>query len=234
MRLVPVVVGGLFPLSAWLYREHLRRVEVVALALLLAVEPVLFYYSRFMRNDATVAALAFQRDHLLTRDMAVTALLVSDPAQPPVLAMRWIPALAQMFLGLLLPFVLALVAIPLESFIHSARSVLGGIAVGVLRLTAYLLRLLGQAADALARLLVRIYDLLIFLPLALEHGARSALQRTPSTEGNAPNAPPSASPAVKDAPVRRGRQRSGQGKAATGDGDEQAGDGSSEEAEART
>jgi uncharacterized protein (TIGR03663 family) len=59
MRLVPAVVGGLFPLSAWLYREHLRRVEVVALAVLFAVEPLLFYYSRFMRNDVLVAAFAF-------------------------------------------------------------------------------------------------------------------------------------------------------------------------------
>jgi len=59
MRLVPAVVGGLLPLSAWLYREHLREVEVVALAGLLAVEPALFYYSRFMRNDVLVAAFAF-------------------------------------------------------------------------------------------------------------------------------------------------------------------------------
>ena len=58
-RLVPAIVGGLFPLSAWLYREHLRRVEVVALAALFAVEPILFYYSRFMRNDVLVAAFAF-------------------------------------------------------------------------------------------------------------------------------------------------------------------------------
>ena len=57
-RLVPAIVGGLFPLSAWLYREHLRRVEVVALAVLFAVEPIVFYYSRFMRNDVLVAAFA--------------------------------------------------------------------------------------------------------------------------------------------------------------------------------
>ena len=67
MRLVPAIVGGLFPLSAWLYREHLRRVEVVALAVFLAVEPILFYYARFMRNDVLVAAFAFTALGLFVR-----------------------------------------------------------------------------------------------------------------------------------------------------------------------
>ncbi len=58
-RLVVAVVGALLPLSAWLYREHLRDVELVALALFLAFDPVLLYYSRFMRNDVLLAAFAF-------------------------------------------------------------------------------------------------------------------------------------------------------------------------------
>ena len=58
-RLVVAVVGGLLPLAAWLFREHLDRVEVVALATLLAANPLLVYYSRFMRNDVLVGAFAF-------------------------------------------------------------------------------------------------------------------------------------------------------------------------------
>ncbi|WP_224269507.1 flippase activity-associated protein Agl23 [Haloprofundus salinisoli] len=57
-RLVVAVVGGLFPLAAWLFREHLDDTEVVGLALVLAANPLLVYYSRFMRNDALVAAFA--------------------------------------------------------------------------------------------------------------------------------------------------------------------------------
>ncbi|MFB6218801.1 MAG: flippase activity-associated protein Agl23, partial [Halobacteriaceae archaeon] len=56
MRLVVAVVGGLLPLVAWLFRERLRDAEVVALGLLLAANPILLYYSRFMRNDLLVAA----------------------------------------------------------------------------------------------------------------------------------------------------------------------------------
>jgi uncharacterized protein (TIGR03663 family) len=54
-RLPVAVVGGLLPLSAWLFRERLRRREVLALAALLAFNPLLLYYSRFMRNDVLVA-----------------------------------------------------------------------------------------------------------------------------------------------------------------------------------
>ncbi|MWV65278.1 TIGR03663 family protein [Halorubrum sp. JWXQ-INN 858] len=57
-RLVVAVVGGLLPLSAWLFRAHLDRAEVVALAAFLAFNPLLVYYSRFMRNDVLVGGFA--------------------------------------------------------------------------------------------------------------------------------------------------------------------------------
>ena len=56
---VPVaLVGGLLPLAAWLLRDRLRDVEVVAMAAFLALNPVLLYYSRFMRNDVLVGAFS--------------------------------------------------------------------------------------------------------------------------------------------------------------------------------
>ena len=58
-RLVVAVVGGLLPLSALLLRDRLRDVEVVALGGLLALNPLLLYYSRFMRNDLPLAAFMF-------------------------------------------------------------------------------------------------------------------------------------------------------------------------------
>ena len=58
-RLVVALVGGLLPLSAWLFRRHLDRAEVVALGGFLAFTPLLVYYSRFMRNDVLVGAFAF-------------------------------------------------------------------------------------------------------------------------------------------------------------------------------
>jgi uncharacterized protein (TIGR03663 family) len=58
-RLVVALVGGLLPLAALLFRNHLRDVEVLALSLLLAFSPVLVYYSRFMRKDLPLAAFMF-------------------------------------------------------------------------------------------------------------------------------------------------------------------------------
>ncbi|MCG1002437.1 MULTISPECIES: flippase activity-associated protein Agl23 [Halobacterium] len=52
------VVGALLPATAWLFRARLDDVEVAALAGLLALNPVLVYYSRFMRSDVLVAAFS--------------------------------------------------------------------------------------------------------------------------------------------------------------------------------
>ncbi|SDJ48234.1 TIGR03663 family protein [Halovenus aranensis] len=58
-RLPVALVGGLLPAGALLYREHLDRIETVALALLLAGNTVLIYYSRFLRSDVLVATFMF-------------------------------------------------------------------------------------------------------------------------------------------------------------------------------
>lgn len=58
-RLPVALIGALLPATAWLFRERLRDIEVIALAGFLAANPVLLYYSRFMRNDVLVATFAF-------------------------------------------------------------------------------------------------------------------------------------------------------------------------------
>lgn len=59
MRIAPAFISGLLPLTALLFRDRLRRVEMAALGLFLAVDPVFLYYSRFMRGDPLVAAFMF-------------------------------------------------------------------------------------------------------------------------------------------------------------------------------
>ena len=56
IRLPVAVIGGLLPLGALLFREHLRDEETVILALLLAFNAVFLYFSRFMRSDVLVGA----------------------------------------------------------------------------------------------------------------------------------------------------------------------------------
>ncbi|MEF8802169.1 MAG: flippase activity-associated protein Agl23 [Halolamina sp.] len=65
---VPVaVITAALPLSAWLLRRHLDEVELVSLGLLLTLDPLLLYYSRFMRSDALVGTFAFVAFALLVR-----------------------------------------------------------------------------------------------------------------------------------------------------------------------
>ncbi len=58
-RISVAIIGGLLPLAVWLYRDHLNNRELIALSLFLALDPLLLYYSRFMRNDVIVAAFIF-------------------------------------------------------------------------------------------------------------------------------------------------------------------------------
>ena len=77
-----------------------------------------------------------------------------------------------MVMGFILPFALAFVAIPLESFIQSSRTVFGVLIAAFLRFIAYVLRQLGNIAQYLGELLVNLYDLLIFPPLWVENMIR--------------------------------------------------------------
>jgi uncharacterized protein (TIGR03663 family) len=72
-RLPVALVGGLLPLASWLFRDHLRDDELVALGLFLAANPLLVYYSRFMRNDVLVAAFS-----LVALGFAVRSLATGD------------------------------------------------------------------------------------------------------------------------------------------------------------
>jgi len=73
-----------------------------------------------------------------------------------------------MLLGFILPFALAFIAIPLESLIHSARTVGGVLLMALVRALALVLRVAGQAVRQASRVLIRLYDVAIVLPLLAE------------------------------------------------------------------
>ena len=79
-----------------------------------------------------------------------------------------IPAVGQMIVCFIFPFALAFVAIPLESFVLSSRTVLGIIVVGALRLISFVLRLIGNIGYYAGRFVINLYDLLIFPSIWLE------------------------------------------------------------------
>jgi uncharacterized protein (TIGR03663 family) len=106
MRLVVAIVGGTLPLAALLFAERLRDSETVALALVLAANPVLLYYSRFYRNDLLLAgfmlvafgffvrAYDYQRPALLYLGVGVFALAFTTKENALVYPVTWLGALA--------------------------------------------------------------------------------------------------------------------------------------------
>ena len=114
------------------------------------------------------SGLAYMREVLLQDELATGALLRGEAGGGLQNEYLWITTAAQMGMGFILPFALVFVAIPLETFIHSLRTVLGLFGSVVLRALALLLRVLGNAFRHLGTLLSRLYDLPLFLPLWLE------------------------------------------------------------------
>ena len=113
------------------------------------------------------AGLAYMREILMQDELATTALLRGGGivVENDYL---WITTAAQMGMGFTLPFALVFVAIPLETFVHSLRTVIGLSAIGLLRLLNLALRLFGHLLMHAGAALVRIYDIPIFMPLWIE------------------------------------------------------------------
>jgi hypothetical protein len=112
------------------------------------------------------SALAFMRDMIALDMQALRQTLANSEVVRP--ANSWIPTVGQMVMGFILPFALTFVAIPLESFIHSCRTVMGVVVVLLLRWLAFFLRLIGNIILNLGNLLINLYDFLIIPFLWLE------------------------------------------------------------------
>ena len=155
-------ITHLFPIIGSMDDSMRKRMVVITfsiLAILATVEASLAY----MRD-----LLALDRE-ALTQSLAGSSIVEAE--------FRWIPSLGQMIMGFILPFALAFVAIPLESFIHSLRTVLGMIAMATLHSVAFIARLIGGIARQASSILVSLYDLLIMLPLGIERLITGAISK---------------------------------------------------------
>jgi hypothetical protein len=125
----------------------------------------------FLLVFATIeASLAYMRDMLAADRAALSQMLAGVEVDEPQLS--WIPSVGMMVMGFILPFALTFVAIPLESFIHSARTVMGLVLVWLLHALSFSIRLLANITNGIARLIINLYDLVIFLPLKIEQMVR--------------------------------------------------------------
>src|SRR5262245_7653559 len=158
-------ITHLFPRIQNLNDRTRRRMMWIALGLLVTLAGV-------------EAALALMRDMLIADKQALLQSLATVQAAPTDGWVGRIPTAGQMLLGFILPFALAFIAIPLESLIHSARTVGGALAAAFVRTAGFVLRVAGNIARHASRVLIRLYDVLIVLPLMAEQLAK-ALRRGP-------------------------------------------------------
>jgi len=146
-------ITRLFPIISSLDDKIRKNMAIIAFVLLFIFASV-------------ESSLAYMRDLLAADREALTQSLAGMTVEAP--EFRWITTAGQMTMGFILPFALMLVAIPLESFVHSMRTVFGMIGVFMLQVLAFVIRQLGSLASNLGHILLNIYDLVIFIPLKIE------------------------------------------------------------------
>ncbi len=137
------------------------------------------------------SALAFMRDRIAA-DMEALRQTLAGAEAVRTQVESVIPTAGQMVMGFVLPFALTFVAIPLESFIHSSRTVIGIALAWALRSGAFVLRLTGNIISHLGKAIIALYDLLIFPALWIEeklHREPKPARQAASAHDDKPDSP---------------------------------------------
>ncbi len=156
-------VTHLFPRLGTLPASRRRIIFLVALTglfLLAAIE----------------ASLAILREQLLEADKALAMSLAGEAArgQDEVAAplLSKIPMIGQAVLGFILPWILAMIAVPLEMLVESGRHVVGRALALLIRGLGVLLRLCAHLVRYAVAVLGHVFDIYIVLPLQIERLVR--------------------------------------------------------------
>lgn len=154
-------ITHLFPLIGSMDDKMRRRMMVISFSILFILAGI-------------EASLAYMRDLLALDNEALQQALISTGTSGSEAAgssaeFRWIPSIGQMIMGFILPFALAFIAIPLESFIHSLRTVLGLFATAILRTLHLVLRSSASLVTQVSKVIISLYDLIIIVPLSIEN-----------------------------------------------------------------
>src|SRR3970282_510400 len=90
---------------------------------------------------AIESSLAYMRD-MIAADVQALRQTLADVEVTAGRTDNWIPTVGQMVMGVILPFALAVVAMPLEAFVHASRTVMGIVVIGFVRGIACFLRVI--------------------------------------------------------------------------------------------
>jgi hypothetical protein len=124
------------------------------------------------------ASLAVLREQIVESSTALKASLAGVREHPVAqTASSRIPVVGQAVLGFILPWILAMVAVPLETMISTGGHIVLSAATGLLHLVGMICRLGGHGMRYLCEGARHVYDIYIVIPLQIERlvgsGARN-------------------------------------------------------------
>ena len=119
------------------------------------------------------SSLAILREQIVEADAALKlALAGSNETAVAAASQSNIPVIGQAVLGFILPWILAMVAIPLEMLLDSSRHVFAALATSVLQIAAAIAGAIAHATRAIFQILPNLYDVYVSIPLRIERSFR--------------------------------------------------------------
>lgn len=119
------------------------------------------------------SSLAILREQIVEADAALKIALAGESAAITAASQSRIPVIGQAVLGFVLPWVLAMVAIPLEMLLDSGRHVLANVGVLLLTIVGHASRVTGRVIGQAVGLFASLYDVYIAVPLRIEARMRA-------------------------------------------------------------
>lgn len=110
------------------------------------------------------AALAVLREHIAETNAATTQALAGKAIASTANDDSKITVIGQATLGFVLPWILAMVAVPLEMLIESSQHVLNKLLILIILIFGYLISILGHLISTLMKTFLHIYDAYIIIP----------------------------------------------------------------------
>ena len=110
------------------------------------------------------AALAVLRDHIAETNAATTQALAGKTAITASTEGSQITIIGQATLGFVLPWILAMVAVPLEMLIESSQHVINKLLILIIVLIGYLIGIIGHLISTIMKTFVHLYDAYIIIP----------------------------------------------------------------------
>ena len=149
------------------------------------------------------SSLAILREQIVAADLELKQALAGAGAADATVAApvrSMIPVVGQAVLGFILPWILAMIAVPLEMLLSSSRYVGGRALAAGAFFFGTLLRLISHSMRYVARGLTALFDVYIALPLWIEKAWRERQGRGPARK---PRAEPTAQIGVPATPSQR-------------------------------